>query len=85
MKNALKIIIGVLIVIEAIIAVFGFFGTLAQGFMASMISTIKCGPVHNPVPETKKGRTAITSWTCTKCSTVNKANTTNCENCGSAY
>lgn len=124
MKNALKIIIGVLIVIEAIIAVFGFFGTLAQGFMASMISLgisvaalaplvavwlllgevenleikvrylenerirkdiIESGPVHNTVPETQKGRTAITSWTCTKCGTVNKANTTNCENCGSAY
>lgn len=38
MKNALKIIIGILIVIEAVVAVFGFFGTLSQGFFAAIIS-----------------------------------------------
>ncbi len=38
MKSALKIIIGILIIIEAVMAVFGFFGTLSQGFFAALIS-----------------------------------------------
>lgn len=38
MKSVLKIITGILIIIEAIVAVFGFFGTLSQGFMAALIS-----------------------------------------------
>lgn len=38
MKNTLKIIVGILVIIESIIAVFGFFGTLAQGFIAALVS-----------------------------------------------
>ncbi|MBP3390268.1 MAG: zinc finger Ran-binding domain-containing family 2 protein [Clostridia bacterium] len=38
MKSTLKIITGILVIIEAIIAVFGFFGTLSQGFFAAIIS-----------------------------------------------
>lgn len=38
MKSALKVITGILIVIEAVVAVFGFFGTLSQGFFAAIIS-----------------------------------------------
>ena len=37
------------------------------------------------IPELKRGRNAILTWTCPKCGTVNKPNTSNCEHCGSAY
>ena len=38
MKNVLRIIVLILIIIETIVAIFGFFGTLSQGFTAALIS-----------------------------------------------
>ncbi len=38
MRNALKITTLILILIEAVVAVFGFFGTLAQGFTVALVS-----------------------------------------------
>lgn len=38
MKSTLRIITAVLIIIEAIVAIFGFFGTLSQGFFAAIVS-----------------------------------------------
>ena len=38
MKSTLRIITAVLIIIEVIVAIFGFFGTLYQGFFAAIVS-----------------------------------------------
>ena len=38
MKSTLRIITAILIVIEAVVAVFSFFGTLSQGFTAALTS-----------------------------------------------
>lgn len=38
MRNTLKIIVLILIIVESVIAVLGFFGTLAEGFSAAVIS-----------------------------------------------
>ena len=38
MKNTLRIITIILVLIESVVAVFGFFGTLSQGFTAALVS-----------------------------------------------
>ena len=38
MKSVLRVIVLILVIIESIVAIFGFFGTLSQGFTAALIS-----------------------------------------------